>query len=347
MNKRFFLIPLLFVAIGFWFSSCSTEFNPNDEWEETMLVYGILDQDSDTTWIRVQKCFLGEGNAYNYAQIMDSSNYDPDELEVKIVEWYAEKKNGVLSKTALTGKEIVFKYTELTTKPSGDFYSPTQPIYCARTKGKLYPERIYVLEIRNLKTGKFVTSETALIGDGIMVKHPVNFFQFKDGNASNRSALVKWSIDYEKRARVFQPMVRFFYYEQTPADDSMMVKYVDIEGNVYRNTNNSSVMQGSFSRTTFGAELKNKLGQPGEGVLRAVADSVHIYIFAANEDIATYMAASIPPNTIAQERPTYGNIEGGLGIFGSRRTKIKERRSTPTSANNEYRTFLKNLDIGF
>jgi hypothetical protein len=42
--------------MGFMLNSCEVEFNPNSPWEETTIVYGVLDQDADTSFIRIQKC---------------------------------------------------------------------------------------------------------------------------------------------------------------------------------------------------------------------------------------------------------------------------------------------------
>lgn len=342
MKKILLLITIAVITLG----SCSTEFNPNDEWKETMVVYGLLDQDSDTTWIRAQKCFLGEGNSFDYAHIMDSSVYAPDELMVTITEWYAEERNGVLTKTALTGQVFEFTYKMLTDKPEGEFFAPNQPVYYCRTKGKLYADRIYVLEVKNTKSGNYVTSETSLIGDGIQVKQPLNTFQFKDSR--NRSCIVKWTVDYDKRARVFQPVVRFFYLERNKADENEtpVLKYVDIEGNVYRNMGNTNLMQGDFSKAEFGALLKEKIGVD-ESKQRIMVDSVYIFIYAADENMSNYMSVSTPPTGIVQERPIFSNIDGGLGIFASRRTKIKEKKSAPTSPTNDYRKFIESLGLGF
>ena len=61
MKKLFFVaIPLILL-----FTSCKVEFSPNAEWKEVPVVWCVLDQMDDTTWVRVQRCFLGEDNLYN------------------------------------------------------------------------------------------------------------------------------------------------------------------------------------------------------------------------------------------------------------------------------------------
>ena len=264
------------------------------------------------------------------------------------MEWFAEERNGAMQKTSQTGREFEFAYTMLDNKPEGTFFAPQQPIYYCRTKDKFLADidRIYELRILNRKTGVSVTSETFIIGSGIEITKPDYRFQFNQGNPNNRTAIVKWKVDDKKIARVFQPVVRFFYLEGT--EGNMEVKYVDVEGSVQRNTNNSNYMQGTFTRTNFGAQLKEKIGpKANEDIIRTILDSVQIYIYAGDETLSNYMSVSTPPNTIVQERPTFSNINGGLGIFASRRTKIKDTKDTPPDINSEYKKFLKSLDLGF
>ena len=69
---RIFRIIALAAVFAMFAVSCDNDFNPNAEWKETMVVYGLLDQDQDTTWVRVQKCYLGEGDMIAMSSIMDS-----------------------------------------------------------------------------------------------------------------------------------------------------------------------------------------------------------------------------------------------------------------------------------
>ena len=56
--------PLILIAASLLLSACEVEFSPNAEWREIPVVYCVLDQDDDTTFVRVERCFLGEGNIY-------------------------------------------------------------------------------------------------------------------------------------------------------------------------------------------------------------------------------------------------------------------------------------------
>lgn len=322
------------------FAACNNEFSPNADWQETMLVYGLLDQNDDTTWIRVQKCFLGEGDMLAMTSIKDSSNYPEGELEVSVVEWNAEENatTGVLKKTSETGNVFDFRYKLLTDKPEGGFYAPEQPIYYCPTKGRLSNDKIYELRVANKRTGVTVTSETSLVGtidpNAIKVNNSqLGSFNFRSGTAS-----ISWNN--VKRARVFQPMIRFFY--RNYGLDSLL--HVDILCPT-REVTNELVLNSQVSQVFFGSELTKQINDH-ESVKNAY-DSICLYLFAGDENFKMYRSVAAPPNTIVQERGIYTNIKGGLGVFAARSVHVCRTMPVPLDAGSDYRKFLKGLNIGF
>ena len=73
MTKYKYIILIL--ALSFVFSSCETDFDTIAEWKDITVVYGLLDQKNSVQYIKINKAFLGDGNALVYAQEPDSSNY--------------------------------------------------------------------------------------------------------------------------------------------------------------------------------------------------------------------------------------------------------------------------------
>ena len=76
--------PAIVLCILFLFLSCETDFEINASWKNVAIVYGLLDQSETVQYIRINKAFLGDEDAYVMASISDSINYDPSNLEVKI-----------------------------------------------------------------------------------------------------------------------------------------------------------------------------------------------------------------------------------------------------------------------
>ena len=78
MNKLLILLSIPFLLV-----SCSTDFDTTADYKEIMVVYGLLNQYDSVQLIKVNKAFLGEGNALIMAQQRDSVNYG-DILDVRL-----------------------------------------------------------------------------------------------------------------------------------------------------------------------------------------------------------------------------------------------------------------------
>ena len=65
--------------------ACETDFEVNANWKEVTVVYGILDQSQQQQYIKINKAYLGEGDALQMASVADSINYNHEDLEVKII----------------------------------------------------------------------------------------------------------------------------------------------------------------------------------------------------------------------------------------------------------------------
>src|SRR5437868_3293744 len=112
MLKKYIAVLLLFACIF----SCKTDFNTVAPYKEITVVYGLLDPAKGAQYIKINKAFLGEGNALVMAQQMDSTNYPPGTLDVKLQQ-------------IQSGQEIQFVAVLDSTKEPGIFSNPYQIIY--------------------------------------------------------------------------------------------------------------------------------------------------------------------------------------------------------------------------
>ena len=75
---------------------------------------------------------------------------------------------------------------------------------------------------------------------------------------------------------------------------------------------------------------------------------VDILIYACNEDLNAYITSQNLHVSGGQGFSPYTNIEGGLGIFGSRRTHIRERVPCDSTGKPGYLPDqLHRLGVGF
>ncbi|HML85282.1 MAG TPA: hypothetical protein PKE52_08995, partial [Bacteroidales bacterium] len=86
---------LLLSGLAFLLSSCKTDFDLNAEWKDITIVYGVLDPGKSVQQVRINKAFLGEGNALEYAKIADSIHYDTAVIKAVIEEYV----NNALTRT--------------------------------------------------------------------------------------------------------------------------------------------------------------------------------------------------------------------------------------------------------
>ena len=82
MNIRKSALALL-AGFTFLVTSCDNEIELNAPYQEIGVIYGLINPAEDTLRVRIQKAFLGEGNANVMAQVTDSTYY-PDILDVEV-----------------------------------------------------------------------------------------------------------------------------------------------------------------------------------------------------------------------------------------------------------------------
>src|SRR5690606_20948685 len=111
----------LFIAIGFSLlvSSCATEVDLMWPYKSTPVSVGILDYTVDTQFVRINRTFLGEGDANVYAGIRDSVEYNAAEVEA----WLYKKRNGSVQDS------IQLQYIVKPSREPGVFYNQDVGFY--------------------------------------------------------------------------------------------------------------------------------------------------------------------------------------------------------------------------
>jgi len=320
-----FLLPLMI--------SCNKDLNVNADWTDITVVYGLLDQNDSTHYIKITKAFLGPGDAMQFAQIPDSSNY-PDKLDVRIEEWEG----------AVLRNEFLLDTITIHDKEPGDtiFYYPDQLVYV--THAMLNENYQYKLKIKNKQTGKEITSETSLIHDFSVEKPyaflPVNFIPGEKNE-------LKWiSATGGKR---YQITVRFHYAEILKSDTSKKAfKYVDwiiYKNIISNNSDGGQSMNYYYSADGFYGTLGVKI--PINPNLTRIAKSVDFIFSVASEDLNTYMEVTEPSYGIIQERPTFTNIVNGIGIFTARSEVYIDSLGIRPETKNQLKVNTYTKDLGF
>ncbi len=328
---RFMPLFLLLLPVVF---SCDKTLQVNADWKDVTVVYGILDQTTDTTYIKITKAFLGEGDALQFAKIPDSSNY-PSVLEVRLDEY-----DGTILKRSYPCDTLMIHDKKPYNDSTSFFYYPNQLMYYSLAR--LNQNYTYKLYIRNKQTGKEVTGQTTLLHN-----FDVYFPQINASFLSDKSFRVKWQPS--QNGKRYQLLIRFFYQEALKTNtDSLYMKsfdwlvFSDVKAADVSGTQPFDLyFPGSTFYTQVAANVKeNPL------VTRAAHHCNFIFTVGAL-DLNTYMEVTEPSLSLVQEKPPFTNITNGIGLFSSRFMKEVDSLSVSQLTKAELKVNPLTTNLGF
>ncbi len=322
------MLLTLLVLSGWMCNSCSTEFDVNAPYRSETVIYGLLSQKDTTHNILIRKSFLGEGNAYDYAAIADSSEYDTTTVHAVIEEWFdgTKTRSWKLDPGAIAHRE------------GGDFYSDGAISYRFTAPDLNHPDPAYreplhegatfklVVRIGEGANQKKVTAESPLVTDfdlqspfSIIPKIGLANLQ-SSANNLYPSVAIKWQAP--SYARRFEINIAFRYVEYYSATDSLEKELNWKAGSkVSDNASGSDNMEQIIDGRLFYEFIANNIPALSDHITKRVIRPVDFILTVAGNDLHIYMEVNEPNTGIVQERPGYTNIQGGRGIFSSRFVK--------------------------
>ena len=332
MKKLF----LLFMTTGMIFvlNTCKTDFDTIAPYKDISVVYCLLDQRDSITYLKLNKAFLGEGNALVYASVEDSSNY-PYPLNAWLEQWSANGDSlGVL---------FHFDTTTIYNKEPGTFYNPEQVIYKGGPDHYAYiryiiqppydtvgyqkiwldENSIYKLKIEDPVTGKMISAQTSLV-ENFKITRPfpgsttIKFVTNPSGPTT--FAWTKAPNDTENKFR-YDLQIVFNYRERVQSGDTINKFLMLASGIVYPSPGNAEISYYYYDNNFFASCLNNipyKDAAEEATVVQRYTKNIEVIVSAANADYNLYMQVYEPSTSIAQEKPTFTNIDNGIGIFSSR-----------------------------
>ena len=326
---------VLFLVAAIGFSSCSTDFDTVGPYKETMVIYGLLNQYDSVQWIRVNKAYLGEGNALIMAQERDSINYG-DILDVTLERF----KNGTSLATYVLQRD-----TSLPKDP-GLFYYPYQ-VYYKLSGTALDSNSTYRLSVVNRNSGVTATSVSGVLGNCPMNQpSPQDKFDFT--GRINPTVQLKPATG----ARLFNVKLRFHYVETDTVTGTSSGKYFDWTFPDKQLVQETTPIVYVIPRQDF-YYLAGENIPVNPNVLRYVGDPsvghglpMEIFVTAGSEDLNRYMQLTGPSTTVVQERPVFNNIENGIGLFTGR-LQYSSFRDMTVSSKLALDTSIYTRDLNF
>lgn len=328
MKSNYFF--LLFVAIILF--SCETDFEVNAPWQETAVVYGLLDQTLDTQRVIIYKAFLGQQSAYEMAQQADSFYYAENELNVFL---YGLDEQGDTIQT------IPLQYQQTDSRVNMGFDTIFSTEYSVEyiTDETLEQSLTYHLLIHNIQSGYEARSQTKLI-------EPLDIFPgFTDEikfykNNDYRSHKLSWSSS--KYGKIYMPFLRFYYYEKNLNTGDVQRHYIEKQfSQMYApNSSGGTDMELYITGESFYYFINNSIAtNPNVQRINAKdlkdgfpdydywVGGIDFLFLVGGTDIAQYIEINNLPTVLFQDPPSFTNIENGRGVFSSRLNAIQSGKS--------------------
>lgn len=298
------IFPLLFL-----FVTCSTDFDINADWKDIAVVYGLLDPTAPTQYVKLNKAFLGDADAYMMAQ-------EPDSLFYPEAEVFLEPLNDTAHVYDNYGNVVRYKLQETTAiqKDPGIFAFDYNKIYYTNEDINGYDSYGLLIKIPGKEN---ISSTTTLVTD-LSVTKPTSWdkvsFATSTGYLPYR---VEWNAN--DVAEIYNLTLRFYYREELYTGE-LSTHYIDWAQPSKRKFGTEKELQLEISGEAFYQFVASTIAPGIEGTKRK-ALYIDFMFTLAGKELASYIDVNGPSEGIIQERPTFTNINNGIGVFSSLFTK--------------------------
>lgn len=284
------------------FASCANDLVVMAPYTGMPVVYCILNQKDSVHYLRLEKSFLGEDNAYEMARQTDSIYYPG--ASVFLERW----ADGEIK------EQMAMKRIQNPVRDSGIFTN--DPNYLYQTSSTIKGNSEYRLNISIPSTGAKITAITHTVNDFKVIK-PESYKKNLPFNSYDNYFTVEWlAAPY---TRIYHLMIRFHYLEVKNSDTVNLTADWNIGDFVSKSGIGGEDMQVEILQRNFYKWLGNKLKQPASNVLRlADKKAVDIVYTVGGEELYTFMEIYKEDTGTLTEKPVFTNIINGIGLFSAR-----------------------------
>ncbi len=306
-------------------NSCETEVDLLAPYEETPVIYGILDYTADTQFVRINKTFLGEGDPSQYSVIKDSVEYPLDAVEAYI---YKLTESGNLVDSFL------LETVEIPSRDPGIFYDTDVLFYFTDepilTESEISNPEDFIFELRALIRGNLYTASTQFPGlsestiIAPVLNTPPQKIQFVLPSQIFTSYNFKFRTDQFSASYATRLRLNFDY----ETSDGTVVEGAFIDYNTGTFSNPELESGQEINVTVFGESWFAFLGTefdliPGLDEVRI--ENIEFLVTGATPDLNTYLEVAQPVSQFTPTLTSFTNISnGGIGIFASVATRQRE-----------------------
>ena len=330
MMKKVFFIAIVFTLFG----GCSNSLSLLAPYKESVSVYGLLNQDDAIQYIRIERIFLGEQNAYTMAQNQDSVYFKSGDIKVTLQRW----KDGVQVPVGNSGSVMEIVLTDTLLQADVGIFNQNERVYKTKPSDKLYNDSEYKLTIHNNKSGKEFTAQTGLINSfqllvstngsqnvlnpNLSATYPINI---TPGNGG----IVDCYYGSPVNAGVCGLTMRLNYTENNGSNNAQKHVDIDLGTNYPLQTLGGEKQEFKPTGNTVLSNLAYLSPVPASGVTRTI-NNLEFLLTAGGQAVALYNQVNTS-TSLSQSKANYSNITGGVGVFSCRNQQIIKRNVTNQS----------------
>jgi hypothetical protein len=311
-------LSLFFFAFALAFYSCDTEVELLAPYDSTPVIVGVLNPAVDTQFVRINKTFLGEGDATTYAAIKDSVEYPLGSVDARL---YKYQNNNLQDSIILQAIDIPSREPGAFYDTDVRFYFTDQPLFTSSELNNLEDMR-YVLRV-NTPDGNF-TAETNfpdISNSTIQIPPPIapgqdpSKLNFTAGFANNYTS-VNFQYDNVQNAARYNGIVRLNF--DASLSDGTFLENRSLDYNIGTNQSQSSSGSDDFSMNSeLWYEFINRELAEIEGLRKVRIENLEFILRSGNEELDRYIEVARPVSQFTPVLTSYTNISGGaIGIFG-------------------------------
>jgi len=303
-------VLVLFSALSLLLA-CNNELDINAEYKDVTVMYGLLDPNQDTNYVRIQRGYLGDEAASASYGITDSLYYDSTEIDVFIREYNPG--------SSTFNREVQLIWDNSASLDTGTFTTQGHHLYRIPDGFDIQSNREYEVVVLRLADNSEAIARTGIVGD-IDIRRPltiitarlfdgrIQFIIKQDTDGNNPEATLKMLA--------YQPIIDFHYKEINLSTGEESFESVNIRLPLIESPFDD--IEILYSSNQLYAALADRIEKdPSKTILRFF-QSMDIRIVGASEDLMTYIELSSPATGVNQNRPQFEQVLNGTGILSSR-----------------------------
>tara|TARA_R110002072_G_scaffold271987_1_gene432065 strand:- start:47534 stop:48628 length:1095 start_codon:yes stop_codon:yes gene_type:complete len=324
MKNKLFGLFILAITL-FSFNSCEEDIELTGGFEETAVVYGLLDQSDSLHLIKITRAFIGDGagSALVFATIPDSNYFN------SVTGTVTEYINGIPARV------FNLKDTMIPNKdPNGVFYAPEQKMYYFETvpSSPLIGTAEYRLNL-SINNGEFNVNGATFpvngMSEGISGQNQPYRFMQSNGDYQTTLVTVQSGNSYQINTTL---TVEFTEWVGT----TPTVKTFNWNLGEKQTSPSNSESFNAIGQTFYELIKSNCSNDPT--ITRRTFNSITTTVTGGSEDLYNYILVNEPSSSLAQTKPTFTNLTATkghpvVGIFSSRQSLSSRREFVDPSGN--------------